>query len=152
MLKQTWHRLKTSEDQRSYRAVTEKDFLGPEPIPHVGNILRSTQVGISLKNTVTVDSTSNLRGDYPGRLAYWNDGIEVPPASSKHDVTRDEHTREQLTTIKSSTAAEHNVQNDTPFVSRVLMRTLMSTYGWPIKYFKDLEELVTVLRDAVTGA
>ncbi|KAH9946462.1 hypothetical protein B0H21DRAFT_416405 [Amylocystis lapponica] len=34
---------------------------------------------------------------------------------------------------------------------RVLSRTLMETYGWPIKFFKDIPELLRVMRDAVTG-
>ncbi|KAF8518660.1 hypothetical protein BU17DRAFT_66290 [Hysterangium stoloniferum] len=34
-------------------------------------------------------------------------------------------------------------------VSRVFTRIIMETWGWPIKYFKDNLELLTVIRDAV---
>ncbi|TFY54115.1 hypothetical protein EVG20_g9843 [Dentipellis fragilis] len=37
------------------------------------------------------------------------------------------------------------------FTSRVLTRTLMSTYGWPVKFFRDHRELVETIRDAVEG-
>ncbi|KAA1473322.1 hypothetical protein DENSPDRAFT_839781 [Dentipellis sp. KUC8613] len=40
---------------------------------------------------------------------------------------------------------------ETPPVNRILTRTLMRTYGWPIKFFKDIPELVRALRDAVQG-
>lgn len=35
--------------------------------------------------------------------------------------------------------------------NRVLTRTLMRTYGWPVKFFKDIPELVSTLYDAVKG-
>jgi hypothetical protein len=38
-----------------------------------------------------------------------------------------------------------------PPVSRVRTRVVLSTYGWTIKYFSTLSELVRVLRDAVRG-
>ena len=36
-------------------------------------------------------------------------------------------------------------------VPRVFTRMIMATWGWPIKYFKDQLELLTVIRDAVEG-
>lgn len=38
-----------------------------------------------------------------------------------------------------------------PPVSRVRTRVLLSTYGWLIKYFSTLRELLQVLRDAISG-
>ena len=34
---------------------------------------------------------------------------------------------------------------------RVLSRMLMETYGWPVKFFKDIPELLGTLRDAIIG-
>ena len=36
-------------------------------------------------------------------------------------------------------------------VSRTLMRTVMETYGWSIKFFLDLKELVAITRDGIQG-
>ena len=36
-------------------------------------------------------------------------------------------------------------------VDRVRTHTLMKTYGWPIKFFKDIPELLNTIRDAITG-
>lgn len=36
-------------------------------------------------------------------------------------------------------------------VSRVRTRVLSSTYGWPIKHFSTLRELLQVLKDAIKG-
>jgi hypothetical protein len=35
--------------------------------------------------------------------------------------------------------------------ARVLTRLLMETYGWPIKFFLSLSELLRVVRDAIQG-
>ncbi|TFY71304.1 hypothetical protein EVG20_g1698 [Dentipellis fragilis] len=37
------------------------------------------------------------------------------------------------------------------FTNRVLTRTLMSTYGWPLTSFRDIRELLETIRDAVAG-
>ncbi|KAA1477280.1 hypothetical protein DENSPDRAFT_844489 [Dentipellis sp. KUC8613] len=37
------------------------------------------------------------------------------------------------------------------FTNRVLTRTLMSTYGWPLTSFRDMRELLETIRDAVAG-
>lgn len=36
-------------------------------------------------------------------------------------------------------------------VSRAHSRILMETWGWPLKHFKSLSELLNVIRDAVEG-
>ncbi|KAF9479397.1 hypothetical protein BDN70DRAFT_993527 [Pholiota conissans] len=38
-----------------------------------------------------------------------------------------------------------------PFISRVRVRTLLSTYGWPLRKFCTLGELLRTLRDAIEG-
>lgn len=35
--------------------------------------------------------------------------------------------------------------------ARIFSRLLMETYGWPIKCFKDIPELLCVVRDAIQG-
>ena len=35
--------------------------------------------------------------------------------------------------------------------ARVFSRLVMETYGWPIKYFKDIPELLRVIRDVIQG-
>lgn len=36
-------------------------------------------------------------------------------------------------------------------VSHLLAAHPMKSYGWPIKFFKDIPELLRVLRDVITG-
>lgn len=38
-----------------------------------------------------------------------------------------------------------------PVTNRILTRTLMRTYGWPVRFFKDVPELVNTLIDAMKG-
>ncbi|KAA1475414.1 hypothetical protein DENSPDRAFT_424375 [Dentipellis sp. KUC8613] len=53
-----------------------------------------------------------------------------------------------MITSKTRSVAQPAVSH---FTNRILTRTLMKTYGWPLKFFKDLPELVKCIRDAVEG-
>ena len=44
-----------------------------------------------------------------------------------------------------------SIYNCCDLVARVRTRVLLSTYGWPLKYFSSLQELVRVMRDAIKG-
>jgi len=46
---------------------------------------------------------------------------------------------------------EVEARDSGPPVSRVRTRVVLSTYGWLIKYFSTLPELLQVLRDAIKG-
>lgn len=43
------------------------------------------------------------------------------------------------------------LDNTEPPVSRAHVRILMRTWGWPLKFFKDLPEFLTVVRDSIKG-
>jgi hypothetical protein len=76
-----------------------------------------------------------------------------PPPHPKAKRPRDEatesflHMRVTASDMKHFTAGS-DAQPPNP---RVLTRLLMETYGWPIKFFKDIPELLRVVRDAIQG-
>lgn len=41
--------------------------------------------------------------------------------------------------------------NHDPPIFRVQSRLLLKPYGWPLTYFRDIPELLRVLKDAITG-
>lgn len=63
--------------------------------------------------------------------------------------SEDERVHEVTTSIHD--LKEIQARESGPPVSRVRTRVLLSTYGWVIKHFSTVSELVRVLRDAVAG-
>ena len=142
VLKQTWIRQRL--DDHYY---TEKDFLGERPIENVGEILWSVRSESS--------NTQMIRHDVASEPCKWDDGLCVD--WNVEDVMQTTEasafsTEDMKAYILSQAAAQYRgLYIPSPATSRALTRTLMRTYGWPIQFFKDLVELVTVLRDAIQG-
>ena len=76
-----------------------------------------------------------------------------PPNQSGRKRPRNEET-EAFLHIKdtASDIKDFIAGNDVkPPKARVFTRLVMETYGWPIKYFKDIPELLRVIRDVIQG-
>ncbi|KAH8087128.1 hypothetical protein BXZ70DRAFT_955687 [Cristinia sonorae] len=119
--------------------TTEKEFHGDERLDHVGHILSSVTVGHPTFANIGVEGES-LRGRLQTARRSWRAGFcdsDIVP------VLR------QLTFYM--TTRDRKLKMEEHLTPRILTRTLMQTYGWPIEHFKDLEELLTVARDAVRG-
>ncbi|KAF8508357.1 hypothetical protein BU17DRAFT_70843 [Hysterangium stoloniferum] len=64
----------------------------------------------------------------------------------QNDIDQESNLHEQIV-IQNG---QFEYQSRDPYlVSRVFTRIIMETWGWPIKYFKDNLELLTVIRDVV---
>jgi serine/threonine protein kinase len=76
-----------------------------------------------------------------------------PPAQSTGKRLRDEDTDTKLHMITTSSQIRRFVAPiaSRPPHARVLTRLLMETYGWPLKRFSSLSELLHVMRDAIQG-
>ncbi|THH17211.1 hypothetical protein EUX98_g9170 [Antrodiella citrinella] len=136
ILKQGWHRVGGPTEKEFHDKEGNDSTNADDTLHHVGTILSSVQVSAL---TATFDSKelgaspvdkATFRGGIQGKAAEWERGVVDP---------------EQIGEKRAA------VSSHFPFAVRVLVRTLMLTYGWPIKYFKDLKELVRTIRDAVQG-
>ncbi|TCD71043.1 hypothetical protein EIP91_000542 [Steccherinum ochraceum] len=83
----------------------------------------------------------------------WHDGImeyydQVPGAYKKHT---NEDEGEQSQRSKTMPGRPKGPDQKTATHHRTLTRTLVEVYGWPLKDFLDLIELVVVIRGAVQG-
>jgi hypothetical protein len=76
-----------------------------------------------------------------------------PPTHSDRKRPRDEKTEALLhmKTTASDTKDFVAGNNAKPPGARVFSRLVMETYGWPIKYFIDIPELLRVIRDVIQG-
>ncbi|KAH8084361.1 hypothetical protein BXZ70DRAFT_900425 [Cristinia sonorae] len=123
-------------------SATEKDFYGTERVDHVGHVSCSVRIG---NPTTAGKGVNSLRGDVDSGWRQWKGGFyeqgtrpRVRPRSPEDSLVHEGG---------GHTAPE----SEKPIASRILIRTVMEAYGWPIKYFKDLEEFVRVTRDTVRG-
>jgi len=76
-----------------------------------------------------------------------------PPTESTRKRSRDEKTEAFLHMKTTATEIKDFVAGNAaqPPRPRVFSRLVMETYGWPIKFFKDIPELLSVVRDAIQG-
>ncbi|KAH8091842.1 hypothetical protein BXZ70DRAFT_898517 [Cristinia sonorae] len=126
---------------------TEKDLRGDVDLKHVVDIQISVPVG--LQTIRTTKTSSAIRGKIQGYESTWKDGVgfsEKVPTGKRKAVPEDFGDMSG-----HRTASERNDGVASTVISRVLTRTVMRTYGWSIKFFKDRAELVTVLRDTVVA-
>ncbi|KAH8089881.1 hypothetical protein BXZ70DRAFT_494793 [Cristinia sonorae] len=133
VIKQVWSRV---EDE------TEHDLI-PRPLEYVYRVIRSLKMDL---------------GSPTFRKAT---GAEAPPSDSESaQLGNSRFDDSESTGTKRKRSVLEPLQEDKvtsrpvglPQSSgRVLVRTVMDTYGWLLKYAKDLEELVRVIRDAIRG-
>ncbi|KAH8087144.1 hypothetical protein BXZ70DRAFT_899761 [Cristinia sonorae] len=123
-------------------SATEKDFYGDERLDHVGHVLCSATIGCP---TIAEKGMPSLRGGVDSVWREWRDGYfeQSTVLKGRARSPEDSFAHEQ--------GGPRATEPERPLAPRILTRTLMETYGWPIKYFKDLKELLTVTRDTIRG-
>ena len=135
VLKQAWNRT----DSR-----TEKEILGELQSDYVGRIIHSAKIGGATIRVLGADSPdlpALIRKGLNTFKHHWSDGMVVDLFVT---VTR----RYRMEDYQPTYSYKLPQQDLT---SRVLTRTVMETYGWPIQFFSSLEELITVMRDTIQG-
>ncbi|KAA1477283.1 hypothetical protein DENSPDRAFT_828628 [Dentipellis sp. KUC8613] len=151
VLKQTW-----CPDY----AYTEAEFraLAP-PDSNLCQIVRSVDVGAGdiddqASAAAVVDTKYYVRRGLPGA----SDSDSAPPAKKLRLGEEPGSPAVVLVIVDPATedttgekGSESVRRGRFRFTNRVLTRTLMSTYGWPVKFFRDHRELVETIRDAVKG-
>ncbi|TCD71041.1 hypothetical protein EIP91_000540 [Steccherinum ochraceum] len=89
------------------------------------------------------------------RTVVWNDGVQAVPSTAPKSLRDNPERSGDQSLPRSNPGYDRWIsthQSKSPDLqNRTLTRTLMETYGWSLKEFKDLIELVTVIRDAVKG-
>ncbi|KAA1473330.1 hypothetical protein DENSPDRAFT_872739 [Dentipellis sp. KUC8613] len=165
-----WHAVNTQTGERlvlkhAWREETsprEDELLGQSDIDgsHICDIVRSVDVGISQDPDHpdwNVDDTEHAIGrglmveDY-----LYDDDEEEDADISSYPQTK--YTRSSALGLHVAAALSHGkygfifrMNSWRPPINHILTRTLMRTYGWPIKFFKDIPELVGTIRDAIQG-
>ncbi|KAH8084354.1 hypothetical protein BXZ70DRAFT_900451 [Cristinia sonorae] len=125
-------------------STTEKDFYGTERVDHVGHVSCSVRIG---NPTTAGKGVNSLRGGVDSVWRQWKGGF-YEQLEGKRPRVRPRSPEDSLAHEGGGVAAP---ESEKPIASRILIRTVMEAYGWPIKYFKDLEEFVRVTRDTVRG-
>ncbi|KAH8089886.1 hypothetical protein BXZ70DRAFT_495300 [Cristinia sonorae] len=162
VIKQTWHRLSRP---------TEHDYYLPSFLDNVGKILCSVRVDIdsgfrkAAGSLPLEDNTANIRSERVVQTAIsgeWNSGLTqhnqyLKPGTKRGPESagsnfRNEKDGDQLGHIVYGSLGKLNKEvaelNDS---NRVLTRTVIETYGWPLKRAMDLKELLSTIRDAIRG-
>ncbi|TFY80601.1 hypothetical protein EWM64_g3411 [Hericium alpestre] len=144
VLKQAW-RMERSTKEADFRAALTS------PAPHVCDIIRSVDMGVKDGETDVKDETSSLRQGL--QLQPFTDSIfaNATEVCNKKEASELDETKPAEQSVPVIATDGHHAFTAQPCTMRVLTRTLMRTHGWPIKFFKDLLELITVIRDAIEG-
>ncbi|TFY81315.1 hypothetical protein EWM64_g2696 [Hericium alpestre] len=147
VLKQAWRMVRSPQEADFRAALTS-------PAPNVCDIIRSVDIGVKDGRTEVKDETSLVRQGLTLQVFAESTFSVATEAGNKRKASeRDETKEEEKNVHVKSTEPEHiyATQSESLYTARVLTRTLMRTLGWPIKFFKDILELITVIRDAVQG-
>ncbi|KAH8089884.1 hypothetical protein BXZ70DRAFT_495190 [Cristinia sonorae] len=136
VIKQAWSRVENE---------TEHDLL-PRPLEYVYRVVRSLKMDLGSptfrKATGAEAPLSNSESAQLCRNSRFEDS----------ESTGTKRKRSALEPLQEDKVASKPVGLPQSTASgRVLVRTVMDTYGWSLKYAKDLEELVRVIRDAIQG-
>ena len=92
-----------------------------------------------------------IRGGLKSERYAWTNGMDVVTIPPTRAEKRPRPAEETDHLVHELGDAPSQKPEETPLASRQQTRTLMATYGWTIKHFKDLTELVSCLRDAIQG-
>ncbi|KAA1477282.1 hypothetical protein DENSPDRAFT_933622 [Dentipellis sp. KUC8613] len=150
VLKQTW---------RPENVLTEaqfREFAPPES--NLCEIVRSVNIGGDISNqaSVVVDTRHYVRRGVDG-MRVDPDSLLPPNAESQSKKRNAESEMEETAlvvvpaTVLDTAARRTSRRAGFIFTSRMQTRTLMSTYGWPVKFFRDVRELVGTIRNAIEG-
>ena len=105
--------------------------------------------------TIRVEGTDSpdlaIRKDLKSSKHYWSDGMVVDSSVTGEKRKLDEAEGDQIIHRSNPPQPGQHLVQAGELASRGLTRTLMETYGWSIKFFSCLEELVAVMRDAIEG-
>ncbi len=71
-----------------------------------------------------------------------------PPGVIASTIARDETQESQLQHTGPKPTAR---PASSPCENRVLTRTVMKSYGWPLKFFSTIDELLRCLANALSG-
>ncbi|KAH9937956.1 hypothetical protein B0H21DRAFT_894112 [Amylocystis lapponica] len=138
VLKQSWRPVSSRHEAEFYgRLQRGDDRIGA----NVGELYSFEDVEIEGFK----DTTSRIRHELP--TTPFSIAVHTP-ILGKRD--RDE-TIEASSHVKSTSGAAIQSADESQADPRVLSRLVMETYGWPIKFFKDIPELLRVIRDALQG-
>ncbi|KAH9945519.1 hypothetical protein B0H21DRAFT_809280 [Amylocystis lapponica] len=140
VLKQSWRPVSSRHEAEFYgRLQRGDDRIGA----NVGELYSFEDVEIEGFK----DTTSRIRHELP--TTPFSIAVHTPTLGKRD---RDE-TIEASAHIQSTPGAAMQSTDKSPAqaVPRVLSRLVMETYGWPIKFFKDIPELLRVIRDALRG-
>ncbi|TFY71311.1 hypothetical protein EVG20_g1703 [Dentipellis fragilis] len=150
VLKQTW---------RPENVLTEAQFRALAlPESNLCEIVRSVNVGADMEDqaSVVVDTRHYVRRGIEGLRVVPDDSApsDREPSSKKRSAEPElgEAALVVVNSTSQDTAGKVSARRARfNFTSRVLTRTLMSTYGWPVKFFRDVRELVATIRNAIEG-
>ncbi|KAF8963675.1 hypothetical protein BDZ97DRAFT_988602 [Flammula alnicola] len=135
VLKQTWRPLdSTSEDYyHQFAKGPESNFVGA---------IRHWE-----------DVKINGEKDDTGKLIRQSLDANPPPTAAGSKRNRDENQEPHLHVYctDENEIGSFWVEHAREPVFRIRTRILLSTYGWPLKYFSTLRELLRVLRGAIQG-
>lgn len=149
MLKQSW---------RPSTALCEEEFVsGIDSHTNVCNIVSTEEACI---NDVQDDTADCIRRkikvvsvimrkalDLSGEKLTSSGGAQLAII----DETASEEKYHPISLTTEDLYYQTTQMQDLKIVNRVRTRTLMQTYGWPIKFFKDIPELLTTFREAIEG-
>lgn len=113
-------------------ALTEAEFCEGVPRDYICDILSS----------VAVCHTDGVQDDTANSIRHHVENL----TDFSLEQTSDAYPRKKRKRSETQSLATEN-----PIVNRVLIRTLMKTYGWHVTFFLDLYELVGTIRDSIQG-
>ncbi|KAH8078726.1 hypothetical protein BXZ70DRAFT_1051161 [Cristinia sonorae] len=144
VLKSAWAKANSS-------VLTEKQLVGDDPLPNAVDIQESVRVGKQTTSTGTPEAA--IRGGIVGERGQWSSGVindrafivelEASRKRGRPEDTLDVSAHTPATTVTNTIQSA--------ITPRILTRTIMRTYGWPVKYFTSLVEFVSVVRDSING-
>lgn len=151
VLKQTWSKT---------HSPTEAEMLDDLDSDFVGRISRSVTLGgptinpssLDCENTSGGSNNPAIRGGIVSVSRAWVSSVFDPPIFVDGIAQKPPRDPDFVSYRRRITYRDENPETPgLPLTPRIQTRTLMTTYGWPIKFFKDLKELVQCLRDAIQG-
>ncbi|KAH9946460.1 hypothetical protein B0H21DRAFT_416163 [Amylocystis lapponica] len=139
VLKQCWRPMSSHRESHFYEHARSDD---PSASLNVGTLYSSEDVHIGGEADTTL---AMLRG-----LTVYSNSVTDAQVVGKRDrrVVIGRFICVQTTAGGGARFSTPPAMNPNP---RVLSRMLMETYGWPMKFFKDIPELLRVMRDAIIG-
>ncbi|GLB35546.1 hypothetical protein LshimejAT787_0211110 [Lyophyllum shimeji] len=141
VLKQSWRPVDVPSEGVLYKAAIPEISSG---CSFVGEVCRYEDVEIHRKK----DETGTLIRE--GLIAAFP-STAAAVAGNKRQRSEGQEPWLHIDCTDEDEIQSFTVRDAKEPVSRVRTRVLLSTYGWPVKYFSTLRELLQVFRDAIKG-